>query len=192
MALDSTVQGHGLPCGGSVEEVFASAETGRWTEHQLGCEHCAVARRGVEMLNEATLALLDDPAEPPPGLLDRVMTAVRAELRRGDTLDLPALLGPASVSSQAVAVVLRWAADGVPGVRARHCRVEADPENPGAVGIRMGLSVRYESTATVPPMLDEVRRRVAAAMAGQVGLVATRVDLEMVDLWDAEPGGEST
>ncbi len=178
----SNREGHPLPCGRLVEDVYDDLEAGRPGPHP-GCEHCTTARRSLEKLAEATRQIFADPAVPPPGLLERVMTAVRAEVRRGDVLPLPAELGPADVSEQAVAVVLRYVADTVTGVRARSCRVEIDPDRAHTVRIRMTLALRYRSAAE---LLAEVRRRVTAAMSGQIGLDTAAVDLELVDVWDEE------
>ncbi|HEX4253260.1 MAG TPA: Asp23/Gls24 family envelope stress response protein [Pseudonocardia sp.] len=181
--MNETVSGHPLPCGRLVEDVFDELDSGQVGPHAQECEHCLAASRGLRALNDATSALLDDPAEPPAGLLDRVMGAVRAELRRGDTLTLPAPLGPAEVSLRAVAAVLRYAADSVPGVWARHCHVELDPGRSDAVHIQLSVSLRY-GTGPLHVVLAEVRRRLAAAMAGQVGLHVESIDLELVDLWE--------
>lgn len=150
------------------------------------CEHCATARRSLENLMEATAALVADPSEPPPNLLDRIMQAVRVEARRGDVLPLGgAELGPADVSEAAVAAVLRFAADSVDGVWSRSCHIGIEPGRAGTIAVAMTLSVRYGS-GPVDGQLGEVRGRLAAALAGQVGLHAHRVDLEIVDVWPEE------
>lgn len=183
MALNSRVEGHPLPCGRLVEDVWEDLEASRRTDHEAQCEHCGTARRSLEQLAEATRLLLHDPAEPPPGLLDRIMAAVRAEVRRSERLPLPSEFGPAEVSEPAVAVVLRFAADRVAGVRARSCRIQLDDE--GAVRVRMSLSLRYGS-GPAGELFAQVRTRIAAALSGQVGLTAVAVDLELVDVWAAD------
>lgn len=185
MAVNSHVDGHPLPCGRLVEDVFADLEAGRLDEHGLCCEHCATARLSLENLSAATQALVEDTAEPPPALLDRVMQAVRADLRRGDVLPLPTELGPADISEQAVAAVLRYAADTVPGVRARSCRITINPGRIPAVQVRMSLSLRY-GTGPAERLFSDIRRRIGAALAGQIGLFADTIDLEVVDLWPEE------
>lgn len=114
------------------------------------------------------------------------MQAVRAEARRGDVLSLPgADLGPANISEAAVAAVLRFAADSVDGVWARSCHVTVEPGFAATVAVAMTLSLRYGS-GPVERLLGEVRGRLAAALAGQVGLHAHRVDLQIVDVWPEE------
>lgn len=183
MAANDTTQEHRLPCGRLVEDVFDDLDTGRPNAHNEECEHCRSVVRGLAALEVATEALLRDPAEPPPGVVGRVMNAVRAELRRGDTLPLPAELGPAEISVHAVAAVLRYAADSVPGVWAQRCRIALDPESPDTFDVEMSLSLRY-GIGPLEAILDQVRRRVAVAMVGQIGPRAGRIDLTLADVWD--------
>jgi len=186
VAVSSRVDGHLLRCGRLVEDILDDLEAGRLDDHAMVCEHCSTARRSLESLSEATQALVEDSAEPPPALLDRIMQAARAELRRGEVLCLPSELGPADVSERAVAAVLRYAADTVSGVRARSCRVTMDPgRDVGTVRIHLSLSLRYRA-GPAEQLLIAVRRRVAATLAGQVGLRAETIDLEVVDLWPEE------
>lgn len=192
---DHRLGGHPLPCGRLVEDVFADLDAGRTDEHLRTCPHCATARRSLATLMEATRALVDDPAEPPPNLLDRIMQAVRAEARRGDALPLVPTdatgapvpdLGPVDVSEQAVAAVVRFAADTVEGVRARSCRVGVDPADPGALRITMTVSLRY-GAGPIEDLVAAVRRRISSALEGQVGVRSGVVDLQVADLW---PGAE--
>ena len=189
---DNRLDGHPLPCGRLVEAVFDDLDAGRSDEHGRTCPHCATARRSLTTLLEATRALVDDPADPPPNMLDRIMQAVRAEARRGDALPLIPTddtgaaampdLGPVDVSEQAVAAVVRYAADTVDGVRARSCHVSADPADPGALRIAMTVSLRY-GAGPVEVLIDTVRARIGNALLGQVGVLAGSVDLQIVDLW---------
>jgi hypothetical protein len=185
MALNSPGYGHPLPCGRLVESLFDDVEAGRTDDHTLACAHCVTARRGVENLATATHALAEDPTEPPAGLVERIMRVVRLELRRGESLPLPSVHGPADIAEYAVAAVLRYAADSVPGVRARSCRITPHPDHPAVVRVQMSLVVRY-GAGPAKQMLHEVRRRVAAALTAQVGLAAGGIDLAVVDLWPEE------
>lgn len=192
MALDRTAPAHELPCGRHVEDVLDELDHGTVSGHTRSCAHCTTARHGIEALNEATRILLDDPVEPEPGLVDRIMNAVRVEIRHSEGLTLPTGADHADISIRAVASLLRFAADTVPGARARHCRVEPlpDPEtDPGtgagavpAVRIDMTLTVRYGTP--LEPLLEQVRAQLVAAMAGHIGLEARTVNLDVVDLWD--------
>jgi len=170
---------HGLPCGRTVEDVAAQVETGRFDEHTAACPHCSTARAGLEQLAEATRELVDDPVEPPPALLDRILDAVRADLLSGRALPLPA--PGVDISAHALAAVLRYAADSVPGVRAHRCRVEPVPEAPHTVRVWMSVSLNYRTGRV--DALDAVRDRVRAALSDRIGLGLAALDLELTDLW---------
>jgi hypothetical protein len=167
---------HLLPCGRSVEEVWDDLEAGRVTDHALTCPHCITARAGLDELTEATRALIDDPAEPPAGFLDKIMTAVRADLSLARTIPLTDRV---DISTYALAAVLRYAVDGVDGIRARQCRIEVSEDNPLSVRVWMSVALRYGSQ----PALDEARRRVAAALPERIGLVLETLDFEVADVW---------
>lgn len=180
MALNpnETSTDHALPCGRSVEQVWDDREAGRVGPHP-DCAHCATARRSLDQLAEATQLLVDDPAEPESGLLDRIMAAVRADLSQTDVVALP--VPGVDVSTQAVAAVLRFAVDSVDGVRAQRCRVTVDDLDPYAVVVAMTVSLRFGSGQVTA--LEEVRRRVAAALSSRVGLRLGSLDLEVADVW---------
>ena len=120
------------------------------------------------------------------------MQAVRAEGRRGAALPLvptddtgaatTPVLGPVDISEQAVAAVVRYAANTVDGVRARSCRVIADPADPLALRIEMTVAMRY-GAGPVEAVVDTVRARIGSALRGQVGVRATVVDVDVVDVW---------
>lgn len=208
MALRSRTAAHVLPCGRTLDDLWddlwddltdeptddrsggstgdhAAASRGQ-DAHPRHCPHCRTARSSLHALAAATRAVYDDDKSlaPPPTLQGRIMSAVRAEVRRSNRFPLePGPHGPVDVSAQAVAVVLRFAADSVDGVRARRCRLR-EVEG-GAVRVDLSLSLRFgpgTSTATV----EVVRRRVTAAASAQVGLDVDGVDIEVEDLWDPE------
>jgi hypothetical protein len=169
---------HPLPCGRSVEEVWDDLEAGRITDHALHCPHCTTARASLDELTEATRALIDDPAEPPAGFLDKIMTAVRADLSLGRTIPLAAQV---DISAAALAAVLRYAVDGVDGIRARQCRIELSADDPQSVRVWMTVALRFGSGQVAA--LEEARRRVAAALPERIGLALEALDFEVVDVW---------
>jgi hypothetical protein len=189
MAVNPTAQDHLLPCGRDVETVWerlADVEAGRADEHELTCDECRQVRAALIAVRDATAELIDDQPEPSPGLTGRIMSAVRAEVRRRDMLPLPTSQpGPLRVSEQAVAAVLRFAADAVPGVRARRCRVTVSAGDGGELllTVEMGIAVSYRAFAV--DALGLVRTRVSAAASGRVGLRLARLDLTVTDLYDA-------
>src|SRR5690606_6984194 len=117
----------------------------------------------------------------------RIMSAVRAEVRRGRTLDLPTPEpGAVEVSEQAVSTVLRYAADSVPGVRARRCRVR--PAGIGDSGeylvdVELSVAVRFGPTA-VAELMPIVRERITAALPARIGLTLHRLDLTIADVYE--------
>lgn len=183
MAVNARASQHDLPCGRSVEDLVDEVDAGKTSQHSLRCEHCATAERSLRQLSEATATLVDDEPAPPPGLLDKIMYAVRAEIGRGGSIDVPGEFGPARISEQAIAVVLRYAADTVAGVRARRCQVDMDEHDPEAVSVLLTLALRY-GTGPVQDMVAEVRSRVSAALSGQIGVRASAVDLVLEDVWE--------
>ena len=120
MAMNSTAQGYLLPCGRDIESAWDrldEIEAGRGDEHEQTCPHCRTVRESLRVLREVTGHLVEHPLEPSVGLTDRVMAAVRAEVRRHDMVPLPsAEPGAVLISEQAAATVLRFAADSVVGV----------------------------------------------------------------------------
>jgi uncharacterized alkaline shock family protein YloU len=181
----SDAQGYMLPCGRDVEAVWERldpVDTGVATTHDLRCEYCSAARDSLLVLREVTGELASEEIEPPLGLTVRIMSAVRAEVRRHNMLALPtAEPGGVRISEQAVAAVLRFAADTVDGVRARRCRITA-AERDGAVEVAMSLAVSYRDFAAAA--VDEVRERVQAAAAARIGISLVRLDLTVEDLYD--------
>jgi hypothetical protein len=180
--------GHLLPCGRSVEDVWDEMEAGRVTAHALDCPHCTTARASLDELTEATRALIDDPAEPPAGFLDKIMTAVRADLILGQTVPLPSPTAQLDISTYALAAVLRYAVDGVDGIRAHECRIEVSPDNPQAVRVWMSVALRFGSGQV--GALEEARLRVAAALPDRIGLELETLDFDVVDVWVDQTGPE--
>jgi hypothetical protein len=189
MAVNPATQDYLLPCGRDVETVWerlSQAGAVPADEHELSCPHCRQARVGLIAVRDATVELISDDAQPSPGLTGRIMSAVRADVRRRDLLPLPTSEpGPLRVSEQAVAAVLRFAADSVPGVRARRCRVSASATGDGAVllTVELGIAVSYRTFGA--HALAVVRERVGAAAASRIGSRVHRLDLTVTDIYDA-------
>ncbi|QFU89255.1 Asp23/Gls24 family envelope stress response protein [Amycolatopsis sp. YIM 10] len=184
MAMNQAAESYPLPCGRDVETVWDrldEVESGRADEHDLSCEHCRAAREGLLVLRTLTGELAREVVEPPPDLLGRIMSAVRAEVRRHDLLPLPTPEpGQARVSDRAVAAILRFAADSVDGVRARGCRVDVTVS--GAFDVRLDLAVSYHAFAA--DALDTVRERVSAAAVARVGVSLAQLDVRVADLYE--------
>lgn len=194
MALNRTEE-HLLPCERRLEDLWDRMDSPA-DEHQRTCPHCQTARASLHSLAEATRALYEDKLLAPPlDLRGRIMAAVRAEVRRGRRLPLPGgEFGPVDVSEQAVAVVLRYAADTVEGVRARRCQFHFTErassntaagwpaEGAGPLRVELSIAIRYSSTTTLG-LVEEVRTRVAAAADAQVGLRVAQIDIVVEDIY---------
>lgn len=178
MAMNQTTEGYQLPCGRDVETVWARLDDA--DPHQLDCPHCGAARESLLVLRSVTEELIADESGPSPGLTGRIMSAVRAEVRRGDLVRLPTQEpGGARVSQAAIAAVLRFAADQVPGVRARRCRIDTSAEDE-AIEVSMTIAVSYRHFGGA---LDVIRERVEAAATGRIGVRLVRLDLTVDDVY---------
>ncbi len=188
MAMNHATQDYLLPCGRDVEQVWErldEVDAGRADAHELDCPHCRATRESLRVLRGLTRELADDDAEPSADLAGRIMAAVRAEVRRRDLVPLASPEpGEVQVSDQAVAAVLRFAADSVDGVRARHCRVRRSPEDTDAlaVDVELNLAIAHDFDGD---SLDVVRERVTAAAGARIGLRLARLDLVVEDIYDA-------
>lgn len=168
---------HPLACGRTVEDVWDELDSGTPSAHLTECPHCRTARASLEQLAEATAFLIEDPVEVPNGLLDRIMTAVRADVNLGRTIPLGS--PDVQLSVPALAAVLRYAVDAVPGIRARQCRIEVVSEH----AVRVSMTVALKFGAGQVRALEAARDQVASALRGQVGYELDRLDFEVVDVW---------
>lgn len=192
---ETTEQDYPLPCGRDLEQVWErldAVESGHADAHEIDCPHCRTARESLKALRAATRQLVDEPEAPPPDLSGRIMSAVRAEMRRGRTLALPTSRpGGVQISEQAVAAVVRYAADSVPGVRARRCRVAAADTGPGGeypVDIELTIAIRFG--ADTAELLSAVRGRVRIALPEQVGTAVRRLDIHLGDIYTEDGCGD--
>lgn len=178
-----------LPCGRGMDEVWRRLDAvlqGNPDAHEARCGDCRAARESLLALRAATDELIAEPDPPPPDLFGRIMSAVRAEVRRGQTLTLPTeYAGTVEVSEQAVATVLRYAADTVPGVRARRCRIRSvgtGPDGQNIVRVSMAIAVRMRG-GSLEGLVPAVRQRVAAALSNRAGLLLGQLDVTVVDVY---------
>ncbi|MFE6858660.1 Asp23/Gls24 family envelope stress response protein [Nocardia sp. NPDC057668] len=198
MAVNSTTghdQGHRLPCGRDLDLVWERLDlimNGSGDEHDTGCPHCVVAGESLLKLRAATKALTEEPDPAPPDLSRRIMSAVRAEARRTRTLPLPsAQPGGVEISTQAVAAVVRYVADSVPGVRARGCRIRAtrnpaDSANLLTIELYVAIGIGRTTTAEATPL---VRARVSSALDAQLGLELASLTITVADIYHENESG---
>jgi len=182
MAVNRANEDYLLPCGRDVEQVWQRLD--EIDGHERDCSYCQATRESLTVLRSLTQELTEDTEGPSLDLTGRIMAAVRADVRRHDLLPLPTPEpGAVRVSAHAVAAVLRFAADGVHGVRARHCRVSTTDSDDLAMTVEMSVAVSYRGFAR--HALDDVRARVAAAAEARIGVRLERLDLILDDLYDA-------
>ncbi|UUU37713.1 hypothetical protein [Streptomyces sp. NBC_00162] len=184
-----------LPCGRPLSRAWEQARDTAATPdpHTASCPSCRQAVEGLTALDEATRALRAQARPSGHGLADRVISAVRAEVRLGAMLPLddPAL--DLRIAESAAAKVLRKAADTVPGSRAASCRLTPTANGNGtAVHVAMTLATALDQP--LPEQAAQVRRAVLHAADHVLGLAVADVDLEIdavLDPLDA-PGARST
>ncbi|MFC8044562.1 anti-sigma factor family protein [Nocardia sp. NPDC057353] len=187
-AADHEATGYLLPCGRDLEQVWDrldAVDAGLGDEHETHCPHCGTARESLRALRAATAELIAEPEPTPPDLTARIMSAVRAEVRRGRTMPLATPEpGGVEVSERAVAAVLRFAADSVPGVRTRRCRVKpvgVEPDGRAAVEVELAFALAVGTP--VADVLPVVRERVNAALNSGIGVSVHRMDVLVADLF---------
>ncbi|MFE9093732.1 hypothetical protein [Streptomyces sp. NPDC007264] len=175
-----------LACGRPLSRVWEQAQDAAPVAdpHTASCPHCREAVEGLAAVNAATRALR---AEDPPGLralADRVMNAVRAEVRLGRLLPLAAPDLDLRIAESAAAKVLRQAADTVPGARAATCRLV--PAGEGA-DVRVAMTLAAALGRPLPDRVRQVRRSVLRSAGQDLGLAVTAVDITVVDVLEPWP-----
>jgi hypothetical protein len=172
-----------LACGRDAATVWDRARAGLAPDdHERGCPHCTAAHSDALGLDAVVHRMAErdlQDLEPPPSVLDRVLTTVAERFRPHDVLRLPSPHGPALLAHPAAAAVLRHVVDGMDGLRARSCRIE-QPEGDTVVDVTITVAARFgvELTSVTP----RVRQMVVTAGEQALGLPVRRVDIEVVDL----------
>jgi hypothetical protein len=176
-----------LACGRDAALVWDRAEAGLAPDaHERGCPYCSAAYADARRLETTVHRMAAQPVQmPAPALeavLDRVLDAARTRLVTAEALRLDSPLGPNRLARPAAAAVLRAVVDAMDGMRARSCRIEQPGPDTTAdvaltVAARFGLDL-VSATA-------RVREAVLAAGEQALGLPLRRVDIEVVDLWEA-------
>jgi hypothetical protein len=181
-----------LACGRDPAVVWDRAEAGADPdEHERGCPHCLAAIADARGLDTVVHRMAAQEIEPPPSVMDRVMSAVITEFRPHDVLVLPSPHGPARLSRPAAAAVLRHVVDRMGGLRARSCRIEQLPgtdggAGPGAATVRITVAARFG--VDMASVTARVRQMVIAAGEQALGVPVGRVDIEVVDVFGEGTG----
>lgn len=188
-----------LGCGHDIDEVWAHAGSPP-NAHEIDCPDCQAARESLAALNPATLQLRDQDRSDPKlrlgsDVLTQITSLARAEVRRSNRIPLrrpPSGAGTAdlTVSEQAIATVIRRVSDHNPDLEARHCHVEiinsgadSGPDQP--VPVTVTLTVSVSADLRILDRVAALRTRVIGAVASQVGVDATTVNIHVEDIHDA-------
>lgn len=171
-----------LPCGRLVSRAWEQARDPAVPAdpHMAECPYCQEAVEGLAALDRAVRGLRADQPSART-VADRVMQAVRAEVRLGRLIPLDDPEHELRIAETAAAKVLRRAADSITGVRAASCRL-TPPEDGTEVDIVMTLAVVLETP--VPDLAAQVRRAVAEAARQRLGVAVGRIDLKIVSALD--------
>lgn len=165
-----------LPCGRPLGRAWEQARglAGAADPHSSSCPYCQEAVEGLAALDRATLALRAEEQPDSRSLADRVIHAVRAEVRLGAMLLLDDPDHNLRIAESAAAKVLRRAADTVLGARAASCRL-----TPVQGGHAISITVATALDKPLPEQAQRVRQAVLYAAEHTLGLAVTVVDLEI-------------
>ncbi|MFE5520941.1 hypothetical protein ACFQ9Q_24920 [Streptomyces virginiae] len=179
-----------LPCGRPLGRAWdqAHAPAGTADSHSVRCPCCREAVEGLTALDEATRALRTAEYPDSRSLANRVINAVRAEVRLGALLMLNDPGQDLRIAESAASKVLRRAADRVPGVRAASCRLS--PSGAGLAHL-VTITIAAELDKPLREQADAVRQAVLHAAEHVLGLAVTTVDVDVSSVLDASwvPGG---
>ncbi|MBT2404925.1 MULTISPECIES: hypothetical protein [unclassified Streptomyces] len=173
-----------LPCGRPLTDAWQQARSpgaAAHDAHTSGCPYCRQAVEGLRALDQATRTLRAEEQPDVHHLANRVINAVRAEVRLGTSLPLDDPDHGLRIAESAAAKVLRRAADTVPGARAASCRL-TPTRNDTAVHVVMTLATTLDQP--LPERAAQVRQAVLHAAQHELGLAVTDVDLEINTLLD--------
>ena len=175
-----------LACGRTVARVWQGLDRPP-DAHTLECRECWQTRSRLQPLHAATAALrehdLRHPAfRPPRSLKGKVLASAGSRRPGGRHLQVAGSLDDTGISESALAAVVRDAARGVGGVRARRCRIDLVPD--GGRGLRIHLRTAVAPGVDICRAMDFLRRNIRAAVAESVGIVPHTVHLTVEDLYD--------
>lgn len=192
-ADDNDAERELLPCGADLAQVW---DTGRPAAGHDDCHDCRGALTALGALHETVRTALDDDQDGTDrvAFLDRVMTAVRTEIRPGPLIPLGEETDDDWITEAAAARVLRAAVDDLPGVCAGSCRIsglhERQPPRlaqlPGRTlprgPLRVAVEVFTDLSRPIPRTATLVRTAVSAAAAHRIGIDVQQVDVMVRDV----------
>ena len=186
MAVDPSDDPDQLPGGTSADALLEHLRAGTTPGHERTCPHCQAAAEEFRPL----LSALDSAAgdgrgiTAPPGLLDDVMRAVRAEGRSKETLRLPDRgsgegSGDTRIRHSAVSAMLRACVDPAEGLIVGRCRITRAPE-----GLVIAATARVLTGTVIPDATAAARRAMVGFVEDRLGLRVARVDIDVTDVID--------
>lgn len=208
MAVTETTR---LGCGRDVDDVWDGIDQPP-NEHEQSCPYCTRARADLAELSSATQEMTaadrQDPAlRVPAQRLSDILTIVRTEVRRGRTIPLQrrpdvekGWVADLAVSEQVVATVVRETCDRNPDVEVRRVSIDAassvphDPDHPHTgsdmvalepAEVVLDLQLTVSNTSRIPDLLDTLRADLTAAVAAQIGVSVSHINVLVQDLHDA-------
>lgn len=184
MAVDPSDDHDQLPCGTYADALLDHLRAGTATEHERTCPHCRTASEEFRPLLSALGSSLGDDREitAPPGLLDDVMRAVRAEGRSKETLRLPDTgsgggPGDTRIRHSAVSAMLRACVDPAEGLLVGRCRIERTPD-----GLAIAATARVLTGTVIPEATAAARRAMGTFVEDRLGLRVARIDIDVTDV----------
>ncbi|GAA1291128.1 hypothetical protein [Saccharothrix xinjiangensis] len=165
-----------LPCGraeADLVRLVTEDDDAELAEHAAGCPFCAVEADALRERWRLVRRAAVTPVPTPPGLVDRVLGAVRG----GPPVVLDQEGGRLTVSGRAVlAVSRRLAVDLAEGfdLRVRGAAVEDDGR------LQVLVAARYGTAAV--EAADALRSRLADELVARLGPAAPVVDVHLIDI----------
>jgi uncharacterized alkaline shock family protein YloU len=194
--------GERLPCGASVDDLFAQVTDGRLPRdaaHQQTCPHCRAALAEFREVWAPVHDLAAEQVRAPARLLDAVMARVRELSRHPWYAVVPGPTGHTRIAARVVGVVARLAAESVPHVslalgRGRDAAAldrneiagpagEAATEV-GVVGTHavVDVQIAVDHGAPIPEVARQVREQISRDLQRYTGLTTTEVNVRVVDV----------
>ncbi|MFD3547093.1 hypothetical protein ACFWUW_16045 [Streptomyces sp. NPDC058655] len=181
-----------LPCGRPLGHAWEQARTpgGTTDPHTSRCPSCREAIEGLTALDRAARALRAQEGPDGHGVANRVIGAVRAEVRLGARLRHAGPPHNPRIPQSTAAKILRGAADTVPGARTASCRLT--PSNGNRAVHAVAITVAAKLDGPLRERAEAVRQAVLHTAEHVLGLAVTTVDVEVTAVLEPSrmPGGE--
>lgn len=174
-----------LPCGRPLSRAWELARdaTSTTDPHTAACPHCRQAIEGLAALDDAIGALRAQQRPSAQTIADRVIRAVRAEIRLGRMLPLDDPAGDLRIAETVAAKVLRRAADTVTGAQVASLRMT--PTGDGQA-VHIACTLAAAPYGPLPEYADQVRQAVLHAAHLTLGLAVSGIDITIMDLLDPD------